>query len=184
MNARILLGLNLALLSSAAFAQTSASTSATAKTTIYVPITITKTADLNFGDVFAGSTTGSVKVDPSGAAPATTGTGVSLGVHASSYATYSMTGQKSAAFTLTLPTSTQGSPTVNMTGPGPNIPVYNFTASIGGGATTAGPTLSGQALAAGGTQTIAVGATMGIDTATNQTQGDYSGTFTVTVAYN
>ena len=59
--------------------------------------------------------------------------------------------------------------------------VKTFTASVAGGTATSTPTGTLPSTA-GATQTFTVGATLSL--AANQTDGDYSGSFPVTVAYN
>lgn len=159
-------------------AQTSASATATVTTSIYTPITVTRTLDLSFGDVFPGSAAGTVIVDPTGLATTFTGTGVSLGVHPAVAASYTMTGKKNASFSLTLPADNS----VSLTGPGTAMTLTKFTAAVGaGGTTTPGPTFTA-ALGAAGTQTFNVGATMNVGI--NQVEGSYTGTYNVLVTYN
>lgn len=158
-------------------AQTSASATANVTTSIYTPITVTKTIDLSFGDVFPGTVAGTVTVDPAGAATTFTGTGVSLGVHPAVAASYTMTGKKNASFSLALPANNS----VSLAGPGVAMTLTNFTAAVGVGATTAGPSLTA-ALGAAGTQTFKVGATMNVGNA--QMEGSYTGSYNVTVTYN
>ena len=172
----LLLAAGLLLATSAAFAQTSASASANAITSIYVPITVTKTADLSFGDVFPGTAVGHVIINPQDSTTSFSGTGVSLGVHAGSPATYTMTGKQSASFSLALPANGA----VNLTGPGTPIPVNTFRASIAGAAPVAGPVTS--ALTVGGTQAFKVGADMTVGIA--QLEGTYAASYNVTVTYN
>ncbi len=64
--------------SAATFAQVTATATATA--TIIVPITIAKTADLNFGNLYVSATVaGTVVITPAGARSATGGVGMAPG---------------------------------------------------------------------------------------------------------
>ena len=179
MNTRLFpLALPVLLGSMTAFGQSSANTSASATATIYLPIAISKTNDLVFGDVYPNATTaGTVTVDPK-AGTATTSGGVSLDtLRTASPATFSISGMNSAAFTITLPSS--GS----MTGPGPTMALSSFSAYLGSGSTIVATSVPTN-LSAGGSLTLAVGAQLAVASAVTQTQGDYTGTFNVTVAYN
>lgn len=128
-------------------------------------ITLTKTADLGFGDVFAGPAAGTVILSPAGAR--TTSGGLLLGnssragaasltVHGAPYATYA----------ILLPAS------ATLTGPSGTLVVSSFSSAPG-----ASGLLSGA-----GAQQLNIGGTLAV--AANQPDGDYSGTFAVTVTYN
>ncbi len=147
----------------------SASATANATATIITPISITNVADLNFGNIVAGTGAGTVTV-------ATTGTRTSTGdvilpsanavqgtVNA---AQFKVTGLADATYAITLPTSIY----ISETG-GETMTVDNFTSNP-----------SGTGSLAGGTQTLSVGARLNVGA--GQVAGDYTGTFNVTVAYN
>jgi hypothetical protein len=158
----------LALLASAKAGaqQNSATTSANASATIVTAISLTKTADLNFGAVVAGGTSGTVVLTAAGARSATGGTTLGNTAGASA-AAFTVAGQPSATYTITLPAST----TITFGGSA-TMTVNNFTSSPSGTGTLSG----------GGSQTLSVGATLQVGA--SQEPGTYTGSFNVTVAYN
>lgn len=132
---------------------------------LILPITLTKNADLGFGQIASGGTSGSVTVTPAGGRSATGGAslGSAAGVGA---AQFTVTGDLLATYSITLP----GSTTLSSGG---NSMTLNAFASSPSGTGNLG--LLGQ-------QTLTVGATLQVGA--NQPSGTYSGTFSVTVAYN
>jgi hypothetical protein len=150
-------------------AQTASATqSATANATIITPIAIAHVADLNFGNIVAGTGIGTVIVDTEGdrtktgdviLPTATPGT-----VNA---AKFTVTGLQDATYAITLP----GSIDISASEEGPTMEVNNFTSNPDGAGTLTG-----------GTQTLSVGATLKVGA--GQAAGNYTGTFNVTVAYN
>jgi hypothetical protein len=175
---RLLSGVVL-LAGSAAFAQSSATVSnipATAR--IYKPITLALTnTGLSFGDIFADATGGDVTLNPQTGARSTTGP-VLATTGVSNAAVLTVGGKRNATYSIALPANS----TITLTSPGGTpIPVNNFFASVGGGA-PANPATGLIPNVAAGTQSFAVGAT--ITLGANQMDGDYAGTFNVTVTYN
>jgi hypothetical protein len=158
-----------------ALAQSSATVSnVTASARIYKPITLAlSNTGLSFGDIFSDATGGLVTLNPqtevrTTAGPVLAATGTVNAAH------FAVTGKRSATYAITLPGS------ITLSGPGTAMTVNAFTASVGGGAPSnpATGTLSTPA----GTQTFNVGAALTLGA--NQVDGDYSGTFNVTVTYN
>ena len=152
----------------ASFAQASATATATA--VIVTPIAITKTADMNFGNVAVSATAGTVVLTPAGGRTATGGVTLPASAGTVAAASFSVSGTGSYTYSITLPgtnlvlTRNTGTETMN---------VNAFTSAPSGtGALTAGA------------QTLTVGATLNV--AGSQVAGTYvSGTpFTVTVNYN
>jgi hypothetical protein len=148
---------------------TSNNRSSTASFTVTVRvdpvITLTKTANLSFGDVFAGASAGTVVLSPAGAR-STTG-GLLLGnLSPAGAAAFTVTGAANATYAVALPAS------ITLTGPAGTLLVSPFTST---------PSLTGL-LSPGGLQQLQVGATLNV--AANQADGDYSGVFAVTVTYN
>jgi hypothetical protein len=145
------------------FAQVSAS--ATASANIIAPLTITESANMNFGTLIPSSTAGTVVLSPAGALTPTNVTPSGSGVTAASFA---ITGTGSLTFSITLPadgyTITSSSNTMTLS---------SFSSSLG-----ASGTLSS------GAATLNVGATLAVGA--NQAAGSYTnGTgFQVTVNYN
>ena len=155
--------------SNVSFAQATATAAASA--TIITPITITKTVDMNFGNVAVSATiAGTAILAPAGTRttggaggvtlPATTGTVAA--------ATFTVSGQASYTYAITLPT------TATITSSGNTMTVNAFTSS---------PSATGL-LSSGGTQTLTVGATLNVAAA--QAAGTYTNAsgVPVTVNYN
>jgi hypothetical protein len=152
-------------LGSIAFAQNTATATANATARIITPISISKTADLNFGDVVASGSAGTVVLSTAGARSTTGGASLGSG-SAVSAAAFTVSGQGSATYAITLPASA----TVTS---GPNTMTVNaFTSNPSGTGTLSG----------GGSQNLNVGATLNVGV--SQPTGTYSGTFDVTVTYN
>jgi hypothetical protein len=128
-------------------------------------ITLTLQQNLAFGDVYAGPSAGTVVLDPNGLR--TFSGGVQLGTLSPFYAaSFTVTGAPNASYAITLPG------TVTLSAPGATLLLSSLVTS---------PALTGQ-FNAGGAQTLTLGGTLQV--AANQLDGDYSGTFPVTVAYN
>jgi hypothetical protein len=117
--------------------------------------------ELSFGSFVAGGG-GSVTVSASGGV-------LLIPSSAGAAATFTVTGDANATYTIQLP----GNDFVKLTGPGGDMFINEFTGSPSGAA--------GQ-LSAGGSQSLLVGATLNI--ASGQAPGQYAGSFSVTVDYN
>lgn len=131
--------------------------------------TLTPTQDLSFG-AFAAGMGGTVTVSPQSARSATEDVTLMTGGQFSqgSPATFDVSGSANATYQITLPTNGQ----VTLTGSqGSSMAVSAFTSSPAG---------DGQ-LSSLGTQTLYIGATVGVGS--NQAPGTYSGSFAVTVVY-
>ncbi len=148
-------------------AQSTASASASA--TIISPITITKTIDLDFGNVAASGAAGTVVIDPAGARTTTGGASLPVLTGTVSSASFDVAGQALYTYAITLPAAA-----ITISNGANNMTVGTFTST---------PTATGT-LDAGGTQTVTVGATLNVGA--SQASGLYtSGTpFDVTVNYN
>jgi hypothetical protein len=149
--------------SAAMFAQ--ATTQATATATIVIPMTITKTVDLNFGSIVP-NTGGTVVITPAGARSAT-GTVVLFGGVVSA-ASFNVTGSGTSTYAITLPTTDH-----TITSGGNTMTVNNFQSNP-----------SGTGALVGGAQTLTVGATLNVGS--GQAVGTYTNAagFDVTVNYN
>jgi hypothetical protein len=151
---------------SATFAQVSAT--ATASATIITPIAISKTVDMNFGNVAVSAVAGTVVLTPAGVRTKTGGVTLPVVAGTISAASFTVTGLGSYTYTITLPSTplTISSGANTMT-----VNAFNSTPSGTG-------TLSG------GTQVLNVGATLNVGV--NQAAGLYTSAtpFTVTVNYN
>jgi len=163
----IALSLFLTGISISTFAQVSSTANASA--TIVTPIAISKTVDMNFGNVAVSATAGTVILTPAGSRTLTGGVTLPTIAGTVTAATFTVSGAPNYTYTITLPgTATTISYLTN------NMTVNAFTST---------PTPTG-VLSAGGTQTLAVGATLNVLAA--QVAGLYTSAtpFTVTVNYN
>lgn len=141
---------------------------ATASATIITPIAISKTIDMNFGNVAVSSIAGTVVLSP--ASVRTKSGGVTLPIVSGtiSAASFNVTGLGSYTYTITLPstplTINNGANTMSVTA---------FTS-----------TPSGTGTLSGGAQVLNVGATLNVGV--NQAAGVYTSAtpFSVTVNYN
>ena len=150
-------------------AQNTATDAAAAFATIIAPITITKSADLNFGDVIDG--TGTVTLDTAGARTSDYQAFAGSQIGTVSAASFAITGQGTYTYAITVPTTD-----VTLTAVGEATMIVNaFVASSSDGLGLTG-TLSS------GTDNVIVGATLNV--IAGQEIGLYTGTFDVTVAYN
>jgi hypothetical protein len=159
--------ISLALLASrdARAQQNSAQASANASAAIVAAISISNTADLDFGQVVAGGSSGTVVMSTAGSRSATGGT--TLGSSAGSgAASFTVSGDPNASYTITLPGSAV------LSSDGDDMIINNFTSNPSGNGTIGG----------GGSQVLGVGATLQVGA--SQPAGSYSGSFNVTIAYN
>lgn len=169
-----------ALSSTQANAQASAQGSATANAVIAKPITISSTANLDFGTIVPNSTgngTITVTVDTASTTPPTLG-GVVDGAWIGgtiSAAAFAVTGRPNATYAITVPAA---GVTITGTTATNTMTVDTFTESTSG----AGGTLLVGATPGLGQDSFTVGATLNVPAA--QAADTYSGTFNVTVAYN
>ncbi|MDD4425811.1 MAG: DUF4402 domain-containing protein, partial [Mariniphaga sp.] len=134
---------------------------ANAAANIISPMAITKNVDLNFGNIAAGTSAGTVELGTDGERtetnvilPSVTGTVTA--------AEFTVTGLTGSTYAITLPT------TVTITSGANNMTIDNFT-------NNATNTLTA------GTETFNVGATLNVKA--EQAVGLYQGTFDVTVDY-
>ena len=155
--------------SHAALAQASAQATASGSTTIIRPVTVTKTADLQFGRIVKPAT-GDGTVSMANAADAVTaGSGAMALSGTTSRAKFTINGEGAMGVSLTVPASFEMSN-------GTDQIVVTLDPDLG--ATT---TLSGAAGAAG-TKALNVGGSFSVPAAIST--GAFVGTFDVTVAYN
>lgn len=144
------------------------SATATATCTIVAGITITKIADMNFGNIVPG-TAGTVVIAPAGTRSVGSGTPVLSGGTVSA-AVFTVSGTGSSTYSISL---------------SPNgYTITNGTHTMTLNAFTSTPSGTGQLT--GGSQTLSVGATLSVGIISSNPAGVYTGTepFTVTVAYN
>ena len=155
------------------FAQASAT--ATAEAIVVTPITITRTVDMNFGNVAVNANGGTVVLAPSNAARTVSANGVVLPSTTGTVtaASFTVTGQAGYTFAITLPNNATPTTITRKNGNGETMTVNAFTSFP-----------SGTGTLTGGTQIVNVGATLNVGN--TQAAGEYiSGTpFSVTVVYN
>jgi spore coat protein U-like protein len=145
---------------------------ATASATVVAPITISKTTDLAFGNFYASAATGTIKVDTNNTRSVSGG--VTLGTGSGTAASFNITGQASATYTIAYATG------VTLTGPGTAMALTQVsdTTAAGGASTLA----TSGTLSAGGAQSLYLGGTLAVGA--NQVAGAYSGAISATVDYN
>jgi hypothetical protein len=158
------------LASGSAFAAT-----ANATATITSAIAIANGSALKFGLIIPSvGTAGTVTIDPTLTGyPSRSFTVVTLlsGAGGADPSSFAVTGSDSLTYAITLPENG----VVTLTGPGGADPmtVNDFVSS---------PTVAAGGALTSGAQTLKVGATLGVGAA--QATGNYTGSYTVTVAYN
>ncbi|WP_224958821.1 DUF4402 domain-containing protein [Geomonas subterranea] len=135
--------------------------------TVVLPVTITKTVDLNFGRFMSGASGGTVVVSTGGAQSVTGGvtTTAALGSTAAA-AAFTISGEPTSTYAVTFPAQT------NLTGPGAPMTIGTFTTASSGTLNTFGAA----------SETLSVGATLTVGA--SQASGTYSGTMDVAVNYN
>jgi Domain of unknown function (DUF4402) len=127
-----------------------------------VPPQVTNTAPLVFGTLIAAATAGTVTISPAGAQSTTGGVIALAGAFGAAQFTIQID-QGNPNYTIILPAST------TLTGPGTPMTVDTFVSN---------PSAGGQVSHAV-SEPVTVGATLHIGA--NQTPGDYSGTFLLTI---
>lgn len=138
-----------------------ASIQSTITATILTPISISKQADLGFGEVYPdGSVTGTVTVDYAGGR--TFQGGASAGTTPGSAGAFTVSGEIGSTYSLTIPGS------VNLVGPGTDM-LVNLNNNASGDLSL-------------GSDTFKIGGVLNVGA--NQSSGAYSATFVVTVNYN
>ncbi len=131
--------------------------------TIDAPISISSSGDMDFGTMVTTGTAGTVTVTPAGARSSVD---VDLLGGLPSAASFDVTGEGNANYSITLPSS------ATLTSGANTMTIDTFTDDAG-----VNPKLPG-----GGSETFNVGATLNVSA--TQASGTYSGTFSVTVNYN
>jgi len=143
-----------------------ASDTGTATATVMTPISISADTALDFG-AFSPSTGGTVTIATDGAR-SSTGAVVLSSTDTGNNGVFTVTGQASATYAITLPSDG----TVTIDSGANSMDVDTFTSNPSGTGTLSG----------GGSQTLNVGATVTVGS--SQAAGSYSGTFDVSVEYN
>jgi len=178
---RALIAFGLVASATGAMAQSSATvTNGTATANVIRPITLAAARDLAFGNVVPGATGGTLVIAGTAAGLQTPGGGVTQPASQKGTVTsaqFNVTGEALFTYTLTIPTAPV---TISDSATTPNtMTVSTFTSDV---ATTAGAGQLSGSIGAAGTQTVSVGGTLNVGA--NQAAGSYTGSFSVTVAYN
>ena len=141
---------------------------ATASATIITPIAISKTIDMNFGNVAVSAVAGTVVLSPASGRTKTGGVTLPIVSGTISAASFNVTGLGSYTYTITLPSTP-----LTISSGANTMTVNSFTS-----------TPSGTGTLSGGLQVLNVGATLNVGV--NQAAGVYTSAtpFSVTVNYN
>jgi hypothetical protein len=150
------------------FGQVTASASATA--TIVAPIAITKTVDMNFGNIAVSTSAGTVVLAPAGTRTNTGGVSFPASTGTVAAASFNVTGEGSYTYAITLPS---GNYTITRVSSSETMTVNTFVSNP-----------SGTGTLTSGSQTLNVGATLNVSG--SQVAGEYTNAtgFDVTVNYN
>ena len=154
------------------FGQQGVDATATSSGTIVSPIAISKTDDMNFGNVAVNANAGTVVLTPAGTRPTVTG-GVSLPANTGTVAaaSFTVTGATGYTYAISLPSTHTVSFGAN------NMTVNAFSST---------PTVAAGGVLTAGSETLLVGATLNVSG--SQAAGTYTSAvlspFTVTVNYN
>jgi hypothetical protein len=167
----LLIALLLVVLSTNVFAQTGATAVASAQATIVTPIGITKTVDMNFGNLAVNATNGGTAIlTPAGARSVTGGVTIPVANPGTvTAASFDITGTAAYTYAITLPA---GATTVSDGTNDMTVDTWTSTPDATG-------TISG-----GGTQTITVGATLHVTAAQPANVYNSTADFSVKVDYN
>lgn len=138
--------------------------SGSANASVILPLTLTESATLEFGQLSASADAGTVVVDAAGERTQTGGVNLEGGV--ARPGSWSVAGEPSTAYTVTLPAAD-----VTLAAGGDTLTVNDFTDSRNGASNTDGA----------GNDSFQVGATLVVGA--DQPAGTYSGSYAVTVAY-
>ena len=164
----VIIGVGIIAAGSANAQQAEATTAASASAAIIADITLTKTADMDFGDVIAGGALGTVVLTAAASPSRSVTGGTELGNSGSvSSATFTVGGEGSSTYSITLP-----SEDVTISSGANDMTVNTFTSDP-----------SGTGVLTSGSQTLYVGATLNV-AADQASSANYTGSFDVTVAYN
>jgi hypothetical protein len=147
-------------------AQVSATATANSSARIVSPIQLTKSVDLQFGNIVASPTAGTLTMAPSAANTRNALGGITLPTVTGSVsaAKFTVAGESGLTYAITLPAS------ATLTSGSNNMTLDAFTTDL-----TEGGTI-------GTNNEFYVGATLNVQA--DQAAGSYSGTFNVTVNYN
>jgi len=153
-----------------AFGQTTSSVTTPGTTTIIQPVTIAQDSPLAFGTIIRPTSgTSTISIGTGADTVTASGSGVALR-GPTSRARYTVTGEGGQTVSVTMPAS------FDLTRTGATALPVTLTRNPAGNLTLS------NALGAAGTASLAIGGSFVIDSTT--ATGDYTGSFTVSVAYN
>jgi hypothetical protein len=165
--------LALVAIAAPAMAQSTTSTTGTGSITVIRPLTITKNADLKFGTVVRPSSgSGSVVVNPAGARTVDGGIVALASGDTPQAAQFQIAGEGGQSISITIPA------TFTMANGSDSLTVTTSNSLVG----SAGAQTLSNALGSAGSLGFNVGGSVPVDSNTNT--GAYSGTLTVSAAYN
>lgn len=172
-NKKLIVAVSAGIIGIGGFAQTASAATGNASAVLVSPISITESTALNFGSISNGLAAGSstVVVSDDGVTATTYGASLAKVGATDTRGVFAISGGNNLAYTVTLPAST------TITDGSTNMTVGTFTTS----SASAGAGLTGTTSGTG-TDTFYVGATLTVNNTNNA--GTYSGTYTITAAYN
>ena len=141
---------------------------ASTTTTIITPINITKTVDMNFGNVATNGAIGTVVLTPAGTRTSTGGITLPATAGTVTAASFAVTGSGSYTYTITLP--------------GAAIPLTGTSAGVTVGTFVSNPSATGTL--SSGAQTVIVGATLNLPVSVVAGTYNSPAGLSVTVNYN
>jgi hypothetical protein len=147
---------------------------ATATSVVVTPISVTKSADLSFGNIAGGASTGTVTVTPGGTRSFTGGAIAAGGT--STAAKFDVTGSGALTYAIDM-TGTAATLTANG---GADSMTFAAISDTSASAKTSGTVATGALTA--GAQSIFVGGSLSVGI--NQNAGTYTGSINVAVNYN
>ena len=153
---------------SPAYAQTVADDDATARGVVLLPLTLTNTAELDFGTILASPLAGTVSIDADDGSRLVTGGVTEIMLDIGQRALFAGVGTSGQQVDLTL------TPAAVLTGPGADIVVLQMDMDGGGYTQT-------RTIPVGGAFEVGVGGRFAI--AANQANGVYTATFNVEAEY-
>jgi hypothetical protein len=175
MSCRMLIAFGLIAGATGAMAQSTATTTGNATATVIRPITISNSVDLAFGNVVPSGVAGTLALTAAASTVATPAGGITQPATTPgtrTAAVFTVGGEGGFTYAITLPSTAQ-------TITGPAAATMTVTAFVS--SPTATSTLTGS-IGSAGSDTLYVGGTLNVGI--NQAAGNYTGTFSVTVAYN
>lgn len=171
------LAATVAVASPAFAAPATVTANATAKGVVLLPLTLTKTSDLDFGTVVASAAAGTVVISPDDGSRAVTGGVTGVPSFAGGRALFQGAGSASQQVVLTLNAATV------LTSGSNTITVNSMTFDTGAASAVNGSGNLATTRTINGTGAFSIGVGGNFAIAANQANGLYTGTFSVTADY-